>query len=240
LAAKLATSNLVLRALPVISGNPGTVDEFVDKSNKLMEVFGGAYLSDGNKSSRFGRYTIVHFDGNGKIQEIQLTTHLFEKIRLVTRAPNESNFLVFYQLVIGSLDEEKEDLGILPLNEYRYLSGLVPECFPEDLEKSREWMSQLGLNLVEITTIFEITAAILLIGNISFFSQSNGVKISNLESNSLPFFIFRFRFSFFVFIFAFFPHFPFSLLPLFFASDPQLFKKFVSSLKFLQKALLML
>lgn len=167
-----------------------------------MGVFGGALVAEGHKSSRFGRYTTVHFDGSGKIKEIRFETHLFEKIRVVHRPPSESNFLALYQLVIGSYEEEKEPLGLLPLEEYRFLSGKCLSVDPSELDQTREWMTQLGFTLNEIDSTFEILSAVLLIGNLNFISVIDGVSISNQQSLAFlsRFCLFPFFFIFFIFL----------------------------------------
>jgi len=179
---KTSMSNLMIQSLPVLTGNQKSIEELIEKSNKLMEVFGGAQVTDDQRSCRFGKYTIVGFDSNAKIREIRITTHLFEKLRIVNRPSDESNLVVFYQLLAGALEAERPMLGLLPIEEYRYLAGgAKAQVTPEDLDDTRDWMSHLGFTLNEIDSIFEIVSSILLIGNVSFVPHMDGVSISNME-----------------------------------------------------------
>ena len=48
--------------------------------------------------------------------------YLLEKSRIVSQARNERNYHVFYYLLEGASESERQSLHLLPPAQYRYLS----------------------------------------------------------------------------------------------------------------------
>ena len=52
----------------------------------------------------------------------KITDYLLEKSRIVTHAPEERNFHVFYELLSGLTDEQKGKYGLMTAEKYFYLN----------------------------------------------------------------------------------------------------------------------
>jgi myosin heavy subunit len=52
--------------------------------------------------------------------------YLLEKSRIVSQAPGERNYHVFYYLLVGADAELKKKLKLLDINEYSYLAQVCP------------------------------------------------------------------------------------------------------------------
>lgn len=58
----------------------------------------------------------------GIIIGARVTEYLLEKSRIVTQAPDERNYHVFYELLAGLTEEEKLKYGLLSADKYFYLN----------------------------------------------------------------------------------------------------------------------
>lgn len=58
----------------------------------------------------------------GVILGAKVTEYLLEKSRIVTQAPDERNYHVFYELLAGLSDENKLKYGLLSADKYFYLN----------------------------------------------------------------------------------------------------------------------
>lgn len=102
-----------MRFLAVVASNAegqsgiGQLESKVLQSNPILEAFGNAKTLRNNNSSRFGKYTQVHFNRTANLTGASIITYLLEKSRAVTQAKNERNFHIFYQLLSGSSADEK-------------------------------------------------------------------------------------------------------------------------------------
>ena len=51
-----------------------------------------------------------------------MTEYLLEKSRIVTQAPEERNYHVFYEMLTGLTNEQKQKYGLLTPEKYFYLN----------------------------------------------------------------------------------------------------------------------
>ena len=56
-----------------------------------------------HRSSRFGKFTELHFDDNFLLTGSVIETYLLEKSRLVGQLPNERSYHIFYQVGVAWL-----------------------------------------------------------------------------------------------------------------------------------------
>ncbi|MDC3911913.1 hypothetical protein KQE47_26655, partial [Raoultella planticola] len=62
------------------------------------------------------------FDDRTNIIGAKIRTYLLERSRLVFQPLKERNYHIFYQLVAGATDAEKQELGLLPVEDFEYLN----------------------------------------------------------------------------------------------------------------------
>lgn len=62
------------------------------------------------------------FRPSGVITGARTIDYLLEKSRIVTQAQDERNYHVFYELLAGLSDQEKEKYGLQTADKYFYLN----------------------------------------------------------------------------------------------------------------------
>lgn len=164
------------------------VTEQILEANPLLESFGNAKTVKNNNSSRFGKYSEIYFK-DGLITGAKSTEYLLEKSRIVTQAPDERNYHVFYELLSGLTDQEKEKYGLQTSDKYFYLnqgssSEIEGKNDGQDFRFLLAAMQVLGFTNEEQDTIFRILASVLHLGNIYFHRKQlkhgqEGVEIGS-------------------------------------------------------------
>jgi myosin I len=103
----------------------------------------------------------------------------------------ERNFHIFYQMTKSCTPQEKENLGMMEPKYFRYLN-VSGEYNADGINDAEEYQAmKASMNVCKIpessqTSIFQILAAILHLGNITFVPAENGndAQVQNLESLS--------------------------------------------------------
>lgn len=180
---KTQSTKIILKYLAVSSignkslGDAPSVEKQVIDSNPLLEAFGNAKTVRNNNSSRFGKFIQVSFTEHGKILSARIYNYLLEKSRVVRIQPNERNYHIFYQLLLGANDNERHIYKIKPLDYFNYLNQ---GCFKvedsddaKDFIETKECMSKLGFSDKEMGMIFSILMGILYLGNVEFILGDN-------------------------------------------------------------------
>jgi myosin-15 len=70
----------------------------------------------------FYLYLYILFLRSGVIIGAKITEYLLEKSRIVTQAPDERNYHVFYEMLQGLTSEAKGKYGLLSPDKYFYLN----------------------------------------------------------------------------------------------------------------------
>ncbi|KAM4663491.1 unconventional myosin-XVB-like [Discoglossus pictus] len=148
----------------------------------ILDSFGNASTILNSNSSRFGQVLQI-FLHRGAVVGSSISQFLLEKSRVVFQALGERNFHVFYELLEGLPEHEKQGLYLQEPETYYYLNqGRACDIPGKD---DRMDFLQLGKSLHEIglldeqlTSIWAILSAILQLGNICFTSCERDSMVS--------------------------------------------------------------
>ncbi|GFF28306.1 class V myosin (Myo4), putative [Aspergillus udagawae] len=161
-------------------------EEQILATNPVMEAFGNAKTTRNDNSSRFGKYIEIMFDDRNNIIGAKIRTYLLERSRLVFQPLKERNYHIFYQLVAGATDQEKEDLGLTSVEDFDYLNqGGTPTIEGVDdqseFNATRKSLSTIGVPERTQAEIFRILAALLHLGNVKITATRTDSTLSPSE-----------------------------------------------------------
>ncbi|RMZ91960.1 hypothetical protein DV736_g787, partial [Chaetothyriales sp. CBS 134916] len=154
------------------------IEEQILATNPVMEAFGNAKTTRNDNSSRFGKYIEIMFDSNTDIIGARIRTYLLERSRLVFQPLKERNYHVFYQLVAGATEAERQDFGLLPVEQFDYMNqGTEPVLDGVDdaaeFAGTRKSLTTIGLAPETQAEIWRVLAALLHLGNIKITAARN-------------------------------------------------------------------
>ncbi|CAI8493100.1 unnamed protein product [Hanseniaspora opuntiae] len=131
-------------------------------TNPIMEAFGNAKTTRNDNSSRFGK--------------------------LVFQPESERNYHIFYQMLKGLTDEQKEEFSLKNIEDYKYLNqGGSYEI--DNVDDKKEYqitcdaLTLVGIDEEKQHKIFQTLAALLHIGNIEITKTRNDASLSSEEPN---------------------------------------------------------
>ncbi|EDS42954.1 conserved hypothetical protein [Culex quinquefasciatus] len=188
---KTESTKLVMQYLAAVVPGGGSavqqavITEQILEAAPLLEAFGNARTSRNDNSSRFGKYLEVFFK-SGAIIGAKITQYLLEKSRIVTQAPGERNYHVFYELLGGLSEAERTKYGLLEADKYFYLNQGASDCSPGRVDwiSLQGAMQVLGVSESEREGIVNVLASVLHLGNIYFHRRQlrhgqEGVEIGS-------------------------------------------------------------
>ena len=189
-AGKTESTKLLLQYLAAVNKSASNlVTEQILEASPLLESFGNAKTVRNDNSSRFGKYLEVLYKGDGVVAGCRATDFLLEKSRVVSHAPDERNYHVFYEALAGLPAEQKEKYGLMTPDKYFYLNqggacAVDGKNDKEDCEALQSAMQVLGFTFEERETVFKILASILHLGNVYFHRKQlkygqEGVEIGS-------------------------------------------------------------
>ncbi|XP_075156063.1 unconventional myosin 10A isoform X1 [Haematobia irritans] len=170
---KTESTKLVMQYLAAVVPGGGSasavITEQILEAAPLLEAFGNARTTRNDNSSRFGKYLEVYFK-SGAIVGAKITQYLLEKSRIVTQAPGERNYHVFYEMLGGLSEAERTKYGLLEADKYFYLNQGATDCAPGrvDWESLQSAMQVLGVSEGEREGIIRVLASVLHLGNVYF------------------------------------------------------------------------
>ncbi|CAL3965931.1 unnamed protein product [Diplocarpon coronariae] len=161
-------------------------EEQILATNPIMEAFGNAKTTRNDNSSRFGKYIEIMFDDKTAIIGAKIRTYLLERSRLVFQPLKERNYHIFYQLVAGASEKERQELQLLPVEEFNYLNqgsaplidGVDDKAEFEALKKS---LLTIGVTDKEQGEIFKLLAALLHLGNVNITASRTDSVLASTE-----------------------------------------------------------
>ncbi|RUS79659.1 hypothetical protein EGW08_012582, partial [Elysia chlorotica] len=192
---KTESTNLLLHHLTALShkGLHGSgVEQTILGAGPVLEAFGNAKTVHNNNSSRFGKFIQVNYKQNGMVHGAIVEKYLLEKSRIVFQAREERNYHVFYYLLAGSTDREREALHLLQADRYIYLSQ--SSCYKvEGVDEQHEFarlkqsMEMVGFSPETQKKIFSVLSAVLHLGNVEFKKKGDNyhdesVMVKNMET----------------------------------------------------------
>ncbi|KAF2158114.1 hypothetical protein K461DRAFT_219328 [Myriangium duriaei CBS 260.36] len=161
-------------------------EEQILATNPIMEAFGNAKTTRNDNSSRFGKYIEIMFNKGTEIIGARIRTYLLERSRLVFQPLKERNYHIFYQLVAGASDAERQELGLIPVEHFDYMNqgGNAQIDGVDDAEEFRatkDSLTRIGVGAEQQSSIFRILAALLHIGNIKITATRTDSQLSSSE-----------------------------------------------------------
>ena len=161
-------------------------EEQILATNPVMEAFGNAKTTRNDNSSRFGKYIEIMFDKKTEIVGAKIRTYLLERSRLVFQPLKERNYHIFYQLVAGATDDERQEWGLLPVEHFDYLNqGGAPVIDgvddKADFDATRQSLTTIGVSGDKQADIFGLLSALLHLGNVKITATRTDSVLSSTE-----------------------------------------------------------
>ncbi|KAM8854096.1 unconventional myosin-Vb [Synchiropus picturatus] len=180
-AGKTVSAKYAMRFFATVGGSASdtNVEEKVLASSPIMEAIGNAKTTRNDNSSRFGKYIQIGFSRHFHIIGANMRTYLLEKSRVVFQAEDERNYHIFYQLCASSSLPEFSDLALGSAEDFVYTS-MGENIFidgvsdADDLVKTCNAFTLLGIKESSQNNIFKILASILHLGNVEIVSERDG------------------------------------------------------------------
>ncbi|KAL9934758.1 hypothetical protein V8E36_006533 [Tilletia maclaganii] len=174
-ASKLITSQL-LRLASSSGKREQRLAEQLRALDTVLTSFGCAKTKMNANASRHSRYLELHFNFAGRLEAAKVLTFGLDKQRLCSLGAEERTFHVFYQLLAGATQQERDLFHLDDVTSYALLaqSGCyrLPGGPTSDdsiaMDELRASMKILGFKQKHIASIFSLLSAILLLGNIEF------------------------------------------------------------------------
>jgi len=183
-AGKTEAAKIIMGYISFVTGKSDKVEYVkgvVLESNPLLEAFGNAKTLRNNNSSRFGKYFEIQFDQVGDPCGGKITNYLLEKSRVVYQQGGERNFHFFYNLLAGASQQEAKQLNLYGAENYFYVNQGQAYTVDgmddaEDYQAVRHAMGVVGISPQEQTSILQLIAGILNVGNITFRDDKKGAS----------------------------------------------------------------
>lgn len=192
---KTESTNFLLHHLTALSQKESYgsgVEQTILSAGPVLEAFGNAKTAHNNNSSRFGKFIQVNYKENGMVHGAVVQKYLLEKSRICSQGRNERNYHVFYYLLEGASEVEKQALYLKSPDEYCYLNK--SGCFTLDntdesyeFSRLKQSMEMVGFTAEKQRRLFAVLSAVLLLGNVEFqprksaYHHDEAVGVKNPE-----------------------------------------------------------
>jgi len=205
-AGKTVTTKIIMRYLATLSertekgrrqyesqgsgGDTVSIEAQVLQSNPILESFGNARTVRNDNSSRFGKFIEIQFEASGSLVSASIETYLLEKVRLISQAPGERNYHIFYELLAALPQKERRALCIGNCSARDFAMTCSSGTFDrrdgvEDRETYRDLRAALdtvGFSREEQNDLFTVVCALLHTSNLSFLEAA--VDASSLDRSN--------------------------------------------------------
>ncbi|XP_032483784.1 unconventional myosin-IXb isoform X11 [Phocoena sinus] len=178
---KTQSTNFLIHCLTALSqkGYASGVERTILGAGPVLEAFGNAKTAHNNNSSRFGKFIQVNYLESGIVRGAVVEKYLLEKSRLVSQEKDERNYHVFYYLLLGVSEEERQEFQLKQPEDYFYLNQHNlkiedGEDLKHDFERLKQAMEMVGFLPATKKQIFSILSAILYLGNVTYKKKATG------------------------------------------------------------------
>nr|XP_044998406.1 unconventional myosin-IXb isoform X15 [Jaculus jaculus] len=178
---KTQSTNFLIHCLTALSqkGYASGVERTILGAGPVLEAFGNAKTAHNNNSSRFGKFIQVNYLESGIVRGAVVEKYLLEKSRLVSREKDERNYHVFYYLLFGVSEEERQEFQLKQPEDYFYLNQHNlkiedGEDLKHDFDRLQQAMEMVGFLPATKKQIFSILSAILYLGNVTYKKRATG------------------------------------------------------------------
>ena len=153
-AGKTETVKILLRHL---CGDESDVASRVLDAAPLLESFGNAKTIRNDNSSRFGKFTRLRYDGNGRLLGSDCETYLLEKSRVVSQAPGERT----YHCAYGVPGLDVAALHYVTASQRGVIEGLSDED-----RHTQAWaaLAKCGVSAKDRDSLVDMLKAVFLLG----------------------------------------------------------------------------
>lgn len=212
---KSSQYKMLLRHLADISRSgdkKSKIEAQILKLPQILSSFGNATTPYSQNASCFTNYSEVQFDSNGDMVGIKIIDYLLDKSRIAAGSTDGGrNMHVFYQLLAGATPEEKVQLYLSDAAHFSYLKSTIQgesanvaqvnstqagglltagnySTVAEDaisFNDLRDNLKTLGIGRRLQSQIWQVLAAILHLGNITFTENSEGETCTVQNQNQL-------------------------------------------------------
>ncbi|KNC98434.1 uncharacterized protein SPPG_06138 [Spizellomyces punctatus DAOM BR117] len=156
------------------------VHSAVLKVDSVLSAFGNAQTPFNKDASCCSRYSEYQFNSQGKMVGLKLIDYLLEKSRVSGAEDGGRSFHIFYYLLAGATHEEKMQFHLSDPAHFHYLSQSKLRISAVDsnlaLDELRDNMKALGIGRRQQTQLWQILAAILHLGNVTFHDDPNNTQ----------------------------------------------------------------
>ncbi|EPY88458.1 myosin IXB isoform 2-like protein [Camelus ferus] len=165
---KTQSTNFLIHCLTALSqkGYASGVERTILGAGPVLEAFGNAKTAHNNNSSRFGKFIQVNYLESGIVR---------------------GNYHVFYYLLLGVSEEERQEFQLKQPEDYFYLNQSAAdvvfqhnlkiedgEDLKHDFERLKQAMEMVGFLPATKKQIFSILSAILYLGNVTYKKRATG------------------------------------------------------------------
>ncbi|XP_023372904.1 unconventional myosin-IXb isoform X3 [Otolemur garnettii] len=178
---KTQSTNFLIHCLTALSqkGYASGVERTILGAGPVLEAFGNAKTAHNNNSSRFGKFIQVNYLESGIVRGAVVEKYLLEKSRLVSQEKDERNYHVFYYLLLGVSEEERQEFQLKQPEDYFYLNQHNlkiedGEDLKHDFERLKLAMEMVGFLPATKKQIFSVLSAILYLGNVTYKKRATG------------------------------------------------------------------
>eukprot|EP00818_Percolomonas_sp_WS_P008469 CAMPEP_0117441274 /NCGR_PEP_ID=MMETSP0759-20121206/3551_1 /TAXON_ID=63605 /ORGANISM="Percolomonas cosmopolitus, Strain WS" /LENGTH=1285 /DNA_ID=CAMNT_0005233125 /DNA_START=408 /DNA_END=4265 /DNA_ORIENTATION=- len=145
----------------------------IQESSPILEAFGNAKTINNDNSSRFGKFIKLQFDRDGVILGATIVQYLLERSRVIAPGPNERSYHIFYQMLAGASDQERDLYQLGKVEDFPSLTA--GDCTSvdtindiEEYRNTRAAMDIIGVTSEEQSNVFSVLASILHLNRLLF------------------------------------------------------------------------